>query len=281
MTFGVSLFATDYSIRPDEFARAAEERGFDSVFFPEHTHIPTSRKTPFPMGGELPTEYSHIHDLFVAMTAAAMATTRIKIGAGVCLVTEHDPIVLAKQAASLDALSNGRLILGIGAGWNAEEMENHGVPFKKRWRVVGERVKAMRQIWSQEAAEFHGDFVNFDPIWCWPKPARAGGPPVWLGSLSMKALERVVEYCDGWYPVGADYEALARRVKALHEAADRAGRQFDKIDLAVAVLAQNEESCNRLRDLGFSHLILGIASEPRDKALAALDKRASLVSKLR
>jgi len=245
MTFGVALFATDYSIRPDEFARAAEERGFDSVFFPEHTHIPTSRKTPFPLGGELPKEYSHIHDLFVAMTAAAIATTRIKIGAGVCLVTEHDPIVLAKQAASLDALSNGRLILGIGAGWNAEEMENHGVPFKRRWRVVGERVKAMRQIWSQDVAEFHGDFVNFDPIWCWPKPARAS------------------------------------RVQALREAADRAGRQFDNIDLAVAALAPNEDSCKRLRDLGFSHLILGIASEPRDKALAALDKRASLISKLR
>jgi probable F420-dependent oxidoreductase len=281
MNFGVSLFATDYSIRPDEFARAAEERGFDSVFFPEHTHIPTSRKTPFPLGGELPTEYSHIHDLFVAMTAAAMATTRIKIGAGVCLVTEHDPIVLAKQAASLDVLSNGRLILGIGAGWNAEEMENHGVPFKKRWRVTAERVKAMRRIWTQEAAEFHGEFVNFDPIWCWPKPARAGGPPVWLGSLSMKALERVVDYCDGWYPVAAEYEALNRRLRALREAADRAGRRFDTIELAAAVITANEDSCKQMIDLGFSHLVLGVASEPRDKALAALDRRASLVSKLR
>jgi probable F420-dependent oxidoreductase len=280
MRFGVSLFATDQSIRPDEFARAAEERGFDSVFFPEHTHIPASRKTPFPLGGELPKEYSRIHDLFVAMTAAAMATTRIKVGAGVCLVTEHDPIVLAKQAASLDALSNGRLILGIGAGWNAEEMEDHGVPFKKRWRVVGERVKAMRRIWNQDTAEFHGDFVNFDPIWCWPKPAQAGGPPVWLGSLSMKAFERVVEYCDGWYPVGTEYDALARRVHTLREAADRAGRKFDTIELSVAVLAPSEESCNRLRDLGFTNMVLGIASEPRDKALAALDRRASLVSKL-
>ena len=281
MGFGVSLFATDYSIRPDEFARAAEERGFDSVFFPEHTHIPSSRRTPFPMGGELPQEYSHVHDLFVAMTAAAIATTRIKIGAGVCLVTEHDPIVLAKQAASLDALSNGRLILGIGAGWNAEEMEDHGVAFKTRWRVVGERVKAMRRIWTQDVAEFHGDFVNFEPIWCWPKPSRPGGPPVWMGSLSMKSLARVVDYCDGWYPVGAEYEALSRRVGALREAAKRAGRPFEQIDLAVAVVAQNEDTCKRLRDLGFSHLVLGIASEARDKALAALDRRASLVSKLR
>ena len=135
---GLAIFPTDYSIRPDEFAKGAEERGFASVFFPEHTHIPASRKTPFPMGGDLPKEYSHIHDLFIAMTAAAMTTTKIKIGAGVCLVTEHDPIHLAKQVASLDALSNGRVILGIGAGWNAEEMEDHGVPFKKRWRVTGD-----------------------------------------------------------------------------------------------------------------------------------------------
>jgi probable F420-dependent oxidoreductase len=180
VTFGVATFSTDYSVRPDEFAKAAEERGFGSVFFPEHTHIPTSRKTPFPMGGELPKDYSHLHDLFIAMTAAAMATTRIKIGAGVCLITEHDPIHLAKQVASLDALSNGRVILGIGAGWNAEEMEDHGVSFKKRWRVTGERVKAIKRIWREDTAEFHGEFVNFDPIWCWPKPVQAGGPPVWI-----------------------------------------------------------------------------------------------------
>src|SRR5215472_19266074 len=143
MKYGVVIFATDYAMRPDELAKAVEDRGFESLFFPEHTHIPASRKTPYPLGGELPKEYSHIHDLIVAMTAAAMATTRIKIGAGVCLVTEHDPIHLAKQVASLDALSNGRVILGIGAGWNAEEMENHGVAFQQRWRVLREKVLAL------------------------------------------------------------------------------------------------------------------------------------------
>jgi len=277
--FGVAIFPTDYSIRPDEFAKAAEERGFASVFFPEHTHIPTSRRTPFPMGGELPREYSRIHDLFVAMTAAAMATTKIKIGSGVCLVTEHDPIHLAKQVASLDALSNGRVILGIGAGWNAEEMEDHGVPFKKRWRVTGERVKAIKRIWAEDAAEFHGESVNFDPIWCWPKPVQSGGPPVWMGSLSTKSLDRVVEYCEGWYPVESPIDALQRRLQLLREAASRACRKFETINLAIALFAANENKCKRMVELGFSHLVLAQPSESRDKALQHLDKAASIAVK--
>jgi probable F420-dependent oxidoreductase len=279
-TFGVAFFPTDYSIRPDELAKAAEERGFASVFFPEHTHIPTSRRTPFPMGGELPREYSHVHDLFIAMTAAAMATTRIKIGAGVCLVTEHDPIHLAKQVASLDALSNGRVILGIGAGWNAEEMEDHGVPFKQRWRVTGERIKAIKRIWTEDAAEFHGASVNFDPIWCWPKPLQRGGPPVWMGSLSLKSLDRVVDYCEGWFPVEAPIDALSRRLQILRETADRNGRKFETIQLGIAVFAQKEDTCKRLIDLGFSHLVLGQPSEAREAALKRLDAAASLAAKV-
>jgi probable F420-dependent oxidoreductase len=278
---GLAIFSTDYSIRPDDFAKAAEERGFASVFFPEHTHIPASRKTPFPMGGELPKEYSHIHDLFIAMTAAAMTTTRIKIGAGVCLVTEHDPIHLAKQVASLDALSNGRVILGIGAGWNAEEMEDHGVPFKRRWRVTGERIKAIKRIWKEDAAEFHGESVNFDPIWCWPKPAQAGGPPVWMGSLSPKSLERVVDYCEGWFPVEAPIDALSRRLQALREEASRAGRKFETIELAIAVFEPKEDKCKQLIELGFKHLVFAQPSEPRDKALKRLDEAAAVAAKFR
>ena len=279
-TFGVEMFPTDYSIRPDEFAKAAEECGFSSVFFPEHTHIPSSRKTPFPMGGELPKEYSHVHDLFIAMTAAAIATKRVKIGAGVCLMTEHDPIHLAKQAASLDVLSNGRVILGIGAGWNAEEMEDHGVPFKRRWRVTGERVKAIKRIWNDENAEFHSEFVNFDPIWCWPKPVQPGGPPIWMGSLSEKALDRVVDYCDGWFPVQAPVHALKSRLEKLRGAADRAGRKFETIDLAIAVFTPKEAICKELIDLGFSHLVLSIPSVPADKALKKLDEAASVAAKI-
>jgi probable F420-dependent oxidoreductase len=232
------------------------------------------------MGGELPKEYSHVHDLFVAMTAAAMTTTKIKVGAGVCLVTEHDPINLAKQVASLDALSNGRVILGIGAGWNAEEMEDHGVSFRKRWRVTGERVKAIKRIWTQDAAEFHGETVTFDPIWCWPKPAQQGGPPVWLGSLSPKSLERVVDYCEGWFPIEAPIDALSRRLQMLREGADRAGRKFESIDLAIAVFAVKEDTCKRLIELGFTHLVLGQPSEPRDAALKKLDASASIAAKI-
>ena len=162
--FGISMFPTDYAIQPIELALAAEERGFESMFFPEHTHIPASRKTPWPGGAELPKEYWHTHDPFVALGAAAAVTKKLKLGTGVCLVIERDPIVLAKEVASLDMISGGRVIFGIGAGWNVEEMEDHGAVFKRRWKIVKEKILAMRQIWTKEAAEFHGEFVNFDPI---------------------------------------------------------------------------------------------------------------------
>ena len=165
MKFGVTMFATDYSMRPDELAKEVEERGFESVWFPEHTHIPANRRSPWPIGGDLPRDYWHTHDLFVTLTAAAVATTTIKIGSGICLVIERDPIIMANEVASVDRLSNGRLLFGIGGGWNAEEMENHGTPFNRRWKILRERVEAMKEIWANEEAEYHGEFVNFDPIW--------------------------------------------------------------------------------------------------------------------
>ena len=222
--FGAMMFPTDYAIQPVELARAVEERGLDSLFFPEHTHIPTSRRSPWPGGGELPMEYSHTHDLFVALGAAAAVTTRIKLGTGICLVVERDPILLAKEVASLDVISNGRVVLGIGGGWNAEEMENHGTDFKRRWKLVRERVLAMRAIWSNEKAEFHGEFVQFDPIWCWPKPVQAGGPPILLGSEAKRAFERVVDYCDGWIPINrGKIDGLKTAIAELRESAKRGG----------------------------------------------------------
>src|SRR5437660_12877741 len=163
MHIGICMFATDYAIRADELARAAEERGFESLFVPEHTHIPAGRRTPFPGGGQLPKEYSHTFDPFVSLMAAAAATTRLKIGTGICLIIERDPITTAKEVASLDLLSGGRVLFGIGGGWNAEEMENHGTDFKSRFRLLRERVLAMKEIWTKEEAAFHGAFVNFDP----------------------------------------------------------------------------------------------------------------------
>jgi probable F420-dependent oxidoreductase len=280
-TFGVMMFATDYAIGPVELAQAVEQRGLDSLFFPEHTHIPTSRKSPYPGGGELPMEYSHTHDPFLALTAAAVATKRIKLGTGICLVIERDPIVLAKEAATLDVLSNGRLILGIGGGWNEEEMADHGTNFRQRWKVLRERVLAMKEIWRKDVAEFHGEFVNFGPMWSWPKPVQPGGPPVLLGSEAKRCFERVVDYCDGWIPINRKGNQLAEGVKALREAANRAGRRFDSLQLGVFGVPPREDLARQLIDWGFAHLIFGLPPAMADKVLPMLDTYASIASKVR
>ena len=186
--FGLSMFPTDYAIQPMELAKEAEARGFESLFFPEHTHIPTSRRTPWPGGGDLPREYWHTHDPFVSLMAAAAVTEKLKVGTGILLVPERDPIVTAKQIASLDSLSGGRAIIGIGAGWNAEELEDHGVAFKDRWKVTRESVLAWRELWTAEEAEFHGELVQFEKSWAYPKPSTPGGPPVLLGAESEVGL---------------------------------------------------------------------------------------------
>lgn len=280
-TFGVMMFPTDYAIQPVELAKAVEERELDSLFFPEHTHIPTSRRSPYPGGGELPMEYSHTHDPFVALTAAAVVTKRIRLGTGVCLVIERDPIVLAKEVASLDAISNGRVILGIGGGWNAEEMEDHGTDFKRRWRILRERVLAMKEIWSKEQPEFHGEFVNFDPIWLWPKPVQKGGPLVLLGSEAKNALDRVVDYCDGWIPINRRGHTLAERLKQLRETAERAGRRFDSLINGVFGVPAREDAARQFIDIGFPHLVFGLPPAKADKVLPLLDQCAAVAAKLR
>ncbi|MGH7841643.1 MAG: LLM class F420-dependent oxidoreductase [Candidatus Binataceae bacterium] len=280
-TYGAMMFPTDYAIQPVELAKAVEERGLDSLFFPEHTHIPTSRRSPWPGGAELPMEYSHTHDLFVALTAAAVATKRIKLGTGICLVVERDPIVLAKEVASLDVISGGRVILGIGGGWNAEEMEDHGTDFKRRWRLLRERVLAMKEIWRNEKAEFHGEFVNFEPMWCWPKPVQPGGPPVLMGSEASKAYDRAVEYCDGWMPINRGGDKLKEGIGKLREAAQRAGRRFEDLQLGIFGVTAKEDQAKRFQDLGFSHLIFGLPPAKADKVLPLLDTYAALAAKLR
>ena len=197
MHFGLTMFQADYAMRVDDLAREAEARGFTSLWLPEHTHIPVSRRSPWPGGGELPKEYCHTHDLFVALATAAAVTRTLKVCSGICLLVERDPITTAKEVASLDALSNGRVMFGIGGGWNAEEMENHGTNFKTRWKLLRERVEAMKKVWTDDEAEYHGEFVNFDPIWSWPKPVQKPHPPIFLGGHGPKALQRVVDYCDG------------------------------------------------------------------------------------
>jgi probable F420-dependent oxidoreductase len=281
LTFGVSMFPTDYAVQPVELARAVEERGLESLFFPEHTHIPASRKTPYPGGGDLPKEYWHTHDPFVALGAAAAVTRRIKLATGICLVIERDPIVLAKEVASLDMISGGRAIFGIGRGWNREEMENHGTDYKRRWKVLREKILAMREIWTRENAEFHGEFVNFDPIWSYPKPVQKPGPPILLGSRGKRCFEHVVEYCDGWMPLFFGAESLARDLSTLREAAERANRRFDTIELALFGAPAIEEQARQVLDLGFNHLIFRLPSAPEAIVLPILDSHAKLAAKLR
>jgi len=224
MKFGVTMFITDYSIGPAELARALEERGFESLFVPEHTHIPTSRRSPWPGGAELPREYYHLLDPFVALTCAAAVTRRLLVGTAICLVPQHHPITLAKQVASLDHVSGGRFVFGIGAGWNEEEMEHHGVVPATRWQVMRESVLAMKAIWTQDEARFEGRFVRFEPIWSWPKPVQKPHPPIYVGGHGGRVLERVADYADGWMPIYARERDLAGRIQALQRLAQEWGR---------------------------------------------------------
>jgi len=277
MHYGVLIFPTEYAIRIDELARAAEERGFESLFVTEHTHIPASRRTPFPGGGELPKEYSHTLDPFVGLTAAAAATRTLKVGTGICLIIEHDPIVTAKSVATLDLLSNGRFLFGIGGGWNAEEMENHGTAFKTRFRLLRERVLAMQAIWTRDAAEFHGEFVNFDPIWSWPKPVQKPHPPILLGGESGHTLQRVVDFCDGWFPRGRAAEAILPGLADLKARAARAGRDMKTISVSVFGAKADEATLATYAGAGITRAILRLPSEPREVILPLLDRYAKLI----
>ena len=277
MHYGVFIFPTDYSIRIDELARAAEDRGFESLFVTEHTHIPTSRRSPFAGGGPLPKEYAHTLDPFIALTAAAAATKRLKVGTGICLVVEHDPIVLAKTIASLDLLSNGRFLFGIGGGWNAEEMEHHGTVFKTRFRLLRERILAMREIWTKEAAELHGEYVNFDPIWSYPKPVQKPHPPVLLGGESAHTLQRVVDFCDGWFPRGRNAEAILPGLADLKGRAAKAGRDPATISVSVFAAKAERATLDEYTSAGITRAIFRLPSEGRDAVLPLLDQYAKLI----
>ena len=218
------MFPTDYAVDPVLLGRLAEERGFESLWFPEHTHIPVSRESPWPGGGELPREYWHTHDPFVALAAVAATTRTLKLGTGICLVVERDPITTAKEVASLDRLSGGRLLFGVGAGWNREEMANHGTDPARRFGLMRERVEAMKAIWTDDEPEYHGRYVRFDPIWSWPKPVQEPHPPVLVGGNGPKVLDRVLAFGDGWMPNRVDDEALVERLVDLRRLPDEAER---------------------------------------------------------
>ncbi len=280
--FGIVTIPTHYSIQTAELGRWAEAHGFESLWCGEHSHIPTSRKTPFPLGGELPEYYKQFFDPFIALAAAAAVTTKLKVGTSVCLVPEHSTINLAKAVACLDQVSNGRFLFGIGGGWNAEEMADHGVEFKDRWKVTRERILAMREIWTRDVAEYHGKFVNFDPMWSWPKPKQAGGPPVLMGAWSKWVPRRVAEYCDGWFPLDVGID-LAGGIEAIRSEMAARGRTKDALDLSVltafdmAPAGGLEARIRELLKIGFNRILFLVGPGAPDRMLPVLDRYAALI----
>ena len=280
MRFGLMMFPTDYAIRVDELAREAEARGFESLWFPEHTHIPASRRTPWPGGAELPKEYWHTHDPFVALATAAAVTRTLKIGTGICLLIQRDPITTAKEVASLDVLSNGRFLFGIGGGWNVDEIENHGTGFRSRWKVLRERVEAMKKIWTEDAPEYHGEFVNFDPLWSWPKPVQKPHPPILLGGHSPQTLQRVVDFCDGWMPIGIRASNIVEDIKDLQRRAEAAGRDPRTIAVTVFGAPADREVVQQYQAAEVARVSFGLPPADRDTVLPLLDRYAEFVRKL-
>ena len=278
MDIGALIFATDYAIRIDELARELEERGFESLFVPEHTHIPASRKSPFPGGGDLPRDYWHTHDPFVALSFAAAATKTLKLGTGICLIPQRDPIVTAKSVASLDMLSGGRFIFGMGGGWNVEEMEDHGARYETRFKLLRERVLAMKALWTDEEAEFHGEMVDFDPCWAYPKPAQKPHPPLLLGGETDYTLRRIAEFCDGWLPRGRGGFDAAEGMERLRRAAGEADRDMAELSVSVFGAKPDPQAMEEYRQAGVARALIGLPSRGRDDILRRLDDHAKLLA---
>jgi probable F420-dependent oxidoreductase len=269
--FGIAIFPTDYAISMTELAAAVESAGFESLWVAEHSHIPASRESPWPAGGELPKHYWHTMDPFMALTVAAAASKTLRIGTGICLVTQRDPIHTAKEVAGLDLISNGRFNFGIGAGWNREEMADHGTEFSTRWRLMRERVEAMKEIWTKDRSEYHGEMVDFGPMWSWPKPVQKPHPPVVLGGSGPGILERVVRYADEWMPNRGD---VLKRIPELREMAKAAGRGHIPVSYYPKATAADIE---RTGEAGVERSIYYLPPDGRDEALRRLEELARLV----
>jgi probable F420-dependent oxidoreductase len=280
MKLGIAIFPADFAIRPDELARAVEERGFESLFLTDHTHIPATPQTRKLMeetqGGVLP-HFTHNYDPFVALTYAAAATQTLRLGTGVCLVPEREPLGTAKALASLDVLSHGRVLFGVGVGWIPEEIANHGIDPPTRWSVMDERVQAMRAIWTQDEAQYHGRHVDFGPIWSWPKPKQRPHPPILVGGAGKGVIRRVLAYGDEWMPhAGMPVEQLSARIKELQHAARAAGRDAD-IPVTVQGADPDARALNELREVGVTRATLYAPSADADQVLRFLDEVALLV----
>jgi probable F420-dependent oxidoreductase len=280
MQFGASMFFTDYSMTSAALARALEERGFESVWAAEHSHIPLSRKSPWGGGGELPKQYYDVMDPFVSLTAAAVVTTTLKVGTGVCLVNQRDPIQTAKLVASIDQVSGGRFLFGIGNGWNQDEMENHGTVFATRHKLVRERVEAMRRTWTESKAEYHGEFVNFDPMMTWPKPVQKPHPPVIVGGAYPYAARRAVRYGDGWIPLAGrpgQYGDVFEYVPKFRAMLTEAGRDEAAFPVSLFSGVEDLDTLKRYRDLRIVRVVVSLPAAKEDVVLPILDRWAGLM----
>jgi probable F420-dependent oxidoreductase len=279
MHIGLTMFPTEYAIQPQELATEAEVRDFESLWLPEHSHIPTSRKSPWPGGSELPRHYCETYDPFVSLAAAAVVTKRLKLATGVCLVVQRDPIHTAKEVSTLDRISMGRFIFGVGGGWNAEEMASHGTAFATRFKLMRERIEAMKEIWSRERVKFAADFVQFDEMFQWPKPVQKPHPPIIIGGAFPHAARRAIAYGDGWIPIGGRLDPL-QVLPQFRQMAREAGRDPASLSFDVFGGPRDLETLKRYRDAGINRVVFMFPPKSREETLPLLDEGAALIGKL-
>jgi probable F420-dependent oxidoreductase len=282
MDSGAAMLFADYAMGPGELARTLEAHGFESIWAPEHSHIPISRATPFPQGGELPKKYYEAMDPFATLTAAAVATETLKVGTGVCLVTQRDPIQTAKLVASIDQVSRGRFLFGVGGGWNAEEMTNHGTQFRTRFKLMRERIAAIKEIWTKSEAEYHGEFVDFPPMMSWPKPVQRPHPPVIVGGAFPYAARRALIYGDGWIPHASrpQYGDVTDFMPRFRQMAAEAGREPGSVPVTVWGVAEDLDLLQRHRDLGIARVVVSLPSARAGAVLPILDRWAELIERV-
>ncbi|MEV6129913.1 LLM class F420-dependent oxidoreductase [Streptomyces violaceusniger] len=275
MKIGVSTFVTDQGIRPAPLGRALEERGFDSLFIAEHSHIPVDRRTPYPGGGDLPEVYYRTLDPFVTLAAIAAVTQRLLLGTGILLVVQRDPIITANEVASLDLVSDGRAIFGVGAGWNREEMENHGTDPSTRGRLMNERLRAIRELWTKEKAEFHGEFVNFDPVFQWPKPVQRPHPPIYVGGGGEAAFRRIADLGDAWLANSGSPEELRPQIERMREVAGR------EVPVTVYAMPEDADAVEGYQRIGVERVLFYLPTMPEAETLARLDAMSQVAARFR
>ncbi|AEM83543.1 LLM class F420-dependent oxidoreductase [Streptomyces violaceusniger] len=275
MKFGVSTFVTDQGIRPAPLGRALDERRFDSLFLAEHTHIPVERRTPYPGGGDLPEIYYRTLDPFVTLASIAAVTRHLLLGTGIALVAQRDPIITAKEVSSLDLVSDGRAVFGVGAGWNREEMENHGTDPSTRGRLVNERLRAIRELWTKEKAEFHGEFVNFDPVFQWPKPVQRPHPPIYVGGGGDAAFRRIAELGDAWLANSESPEQLRPQIERLREVAGR------EVPVTVYAVPEDPDVVEGYQRIGVERVLFYLPTMPEAETIARLDAMAQVANRFR